>query len=65
MRDDDELLNSTEAAKLLGGLHPLTLAAWRSQGRGPPYVKLGDRPKSPVRYRRADLEKYLANGRVG
>jgi hypothetical protein len=55
----DEMLNTTEAARLLGGLHPLTLAAWRSQNRGPAYVKLGDKPRSPVRYWRSTLEQYL------
>ena len=33
-----------------------TLQAWRYQGRGPRYVKLG----GAVRYRITDLEKYLA-----
>ena len=32
-----------------------TLQAWRYQGRGPRYVKLG----GSVRYRVTDLEKFL------
>lgn len=50
------LLTPKQAAEFLG--IPLgTLAQWRSQRRGPPYIKLEDRL---VRYRRSDLEKYLA-----
>lgn len=62
---DDTLLTTTEAAKMLGGLHPLTLAAWRVQRRGPAYIKLGDKPRSPVRYWRSVIEKYLADRRIG
>jgi Helix-turn-helix domain len=35
-----------------------TLAQWRSQRRGPPLLKLEDRL---VRYRRPDLERYIAS----
>jgi hypothetical protein len=37
-----------------------TLAQWRSQRRGPPYIKLG----RAVRYRVNDLEGYLAEHTV-
>ncbi len=33
-----------------------TLAQWRSQRRGPKYIKMENRL---IRYRRADLEKYM------
>lgn len=36
------------------GLHPGTLAHWRSKGIGPQFVKLG----RSVRYRVADVEEY-------
>ncbi len=53
------LLTPKQAAEFLG--IPLgTLAQWRSQRRGPPYIKLEGRL---VRYRRSDLEAYLI-GRV-
>jgi len=39
-----------------------TLAQWRSQLRGPPYIKLEGRL---VRYRLADLEAWLARQTVG
>ena len=49
------LLTPKQAAEFLGV--PLgTLAQWRSQRRGPAYIKLEDRL---VRYRRSDLEAYL------
>lgn len=37
------------------GLHARTLDNWRSQGRGPRYVRVGRR----IVYRIADLESYL------
>lgn len=50
------LLSPKEAAEFLG-LPEGTLAQWRSQRRGPPYIKLEERL---VRYRRSDLEEYLS-----
>jgi len=49
------LLTSKEAADILG-VPEGTLAQWRSQKRGPIYLKLEDRL---VRYRRCDLEHYI------
>lgn len=51
----DALLMPKQAAELLG-LPKGTLAQWRSQRRGPPYIKLEGRL---VRYRRSDLEEWL------
>lgn len=53
------LLTCREAAEFLG-VPEGTLAQWRSQRRGPSFVKLEGRL---VRYRLADLESYLS-GRV-
>jgi excisionase family DNA binding protein len=53
--DSRTLLTPREAAEFLG-LPESTLAQWRSQRRGPPYIKLELRL---VRYRRSDLEAYL------
>jgi predicted site-specific integrase-resolvase len=36
-----------------------TLARWRAEGRGPAYVKLGGREKSPVRYTQAGMREFL------
>jgi predicted DNA-binding transcriptional regulator AlpA len=49
------LLTAKQAAEFLG-LPESTLAQWRSQRRGPLYVKLESRL---VRYRRSDLEAYI------
>lgn len=37
-----------------------TLAAWRSRRQGPPFFRMG----RCVRYRRADIEAWLATKRV-
>lgn len=50
------LLSPKETAEFLG-IPSGTLAQWRSQRRGPPYIKLEERL---VRYRRSDLEGYLS-----
>jgi predicted DNA-binding transcriptional regulator AlpA len=39
------------------GLSVETLAQWRSQGKGPPYVKIS---RNCVRYRQTDLDGWLA-----
>jgi hypothetical protein len=54
------MITETEAALMLGLKHPGTLANWRSKGRGPKYVKFGDSPTSPVRYRVVDVQDWIA-----
>ncbi len=50
------LLTPAQAAEFLRvTVH--TLAEWRSERRGPPYVKLEGRL---VRYRHRDIESYIA-----
>jgi predicted DNA-binding transcriptional regulator AlpA len=44
----------TEAAALLG-VRPQTLAAWRCQGKGPRFLKVG----RSVFYRESDIEAWL------
>ena len=51
-------LNETQAAARLG-LKVATLRAWRNQGRGPAYVRLG----RAIRYLTADLEDFLTSNR--
>ena len=52
-----ELLDEKAAAELLD-IAPGTLSVWRSTGRYRiPFIKVGRR----VRYRRADLEAWLAS----
>lgn len=50
------LLTATEVAEQTG-LSMETLAQWRSQGRGIPYVKIS---RNCVRYRQCDLDGWLA-----
>lgn len=58
MSQHDEYLTNAETAKLLG-YKPNTLEIKRCQGKGPPFIKLGDTPQAPVRYRRADVMAWL------
>lgn len=51
-------LTETEAAARLG-LKVATLRAWRNQGRGPVYVRLG----RAVRYLAVDIEEFLQSNR--
>ncbi len=67
--DSDRTLSSAEAAEFLG-VNPKTLNNWRSQGKGPAYVKhagaidgLG-RQRGTVGYRLADLRDYVSTHRV-
>ena len=46
-------LNGDRALAILG--QPSTLNHWRSQGEGPPYIKIGAR----VAYRGSDLNAWL------
>ena len=51
-------LTESDAATRLG-LKVATLRAWRHQGRGPAYVRLG----RAVRYLPVDIEEYLSSNR--
>lgn len=62
---DDPLLPESAAAAVLGGDKPLsvkTMQAWRVAGKGPRFIKLGSGLRSPVRYRRSELMRFLADG---
>ena len=59
MFDDDRLYPAGDPALLVLG-RPSTLAHWRSEGRGPNYIKLGSR----VAYCGSDLNKWLAARRI-
>ena len=54
-----ELLTVPEAARYLR-VSPRTLDRWRRQGTGPPSLKL---PAGGRRYRRTDLDAWLADQR--
>ncbi len=54
----DCLLTTTDAAAFLA-LSPRALESWRLRGCGPSFVRLGERA---VRYRRQDLQEFVAAG---
>lgn len=49
------LLNSKQAAALLGLTNPNTMAVWRARRQGPIYIKMG----KLVKYREEDLERFI------
>ena len=53
-----EVLSTAQAAKFVN-MSPRTLERWRLTGGGPRYLKLG----RAVRYRKDDLEQFLAESR--
>jgi hypothetical protein len=59
VNDTDELLDNEATAALLS-LKPNTLEVWRCKSKGPPFLKLGDTPQAPVRYRRSDVMEWLS-----
>jgi hypothetical protein len=56
---DEPLTEYNAAARL--GLKVATLRAWRHQGRGPAFVRLG----RAIRYLPSDLEDFLSANRHG
>lgn len=57
------LVTSDEAARIIG-IAPKTLVNWRNRGKGPAYVRLGEK-HSPVMYRVSDLESWIDSRVVG
>lgn len=61
----DDLLTPIELAAMLD-MSPRTLANWRSNGKGPPYVKIGVEPpeghqdRRKVRYQRQTAEQWAS-----
>jgi hypothetical protein len=54
------LLDSYEAAQFLGLRHPGTLCNWRSNKKGPPFVRIGGK----IRYIAEDLRSWIEEHRV-
>lgn len=44
-----------DEAAMYMGMKPKTLADWRSEGKGPRFLKIGGR----IKYRRQDLDDYM------
>lgn len=57
--NEDDLLTQEEFAAL-ARVNPQTPAQWRKRGTGPKWLKLGDGPTSPIRYKRSDIREWLA-----
>lgn len=53
-----ELLDNEQTAELLG-IKPNTLEIWRTKGRGPTFVKLGQSKQAPIRYQRSAVVEWL------
>jgi predicted DNA-binding transcriptional regulator AlpA len=53
------LLTGPETARYLG-IKPQTLRKWRLTGHGPPFVRIGESPRSRVAYRVSDIEAWVA-----
>lgn len=49
------VVTEAEAGAMLGGVPAPTMARWRSEGKGPRFIKVGRR----IAYRTADLEAWL------
>ena len=54
-------LDTVAAAKYVG-VHPITLARWRSHGDGPAYVRMGRNGR--IRYSIEALDRFLTEGTV-
>jgi len=57
-RAGSQPLNEAQAAARLG-LKVATLRAWRNQGRGPAYVRLG----RAIRYLTIDIDEFIGSHR--
>ena len=58
LAERNQPLTETEAAARLG-LKVATLRAWRNQGRGPAYLRLG----RAIRYLTTDIDEFLQSNR--
>lgn len=56
----DPLLNTPDAAAYLA-VSAKSLERWRTEGCGPAFVKVGPGRRARVRYRKADLDAWIAN----
>lgn len=54
----DDLMTPEETAAVLR-VHVGTLEAWRARREGPPFVKLGAKKRSPIRYSRAAVNAWM------
>ena len=60
MENKDGLLTTEEAGKVLG-MSEQTMRIWRAENKGPSYIKIN----RTIRYRRDDLDEFVAKRMVG
>lgn len=58
------LLTIQQAAELLQ-VSVGAMNTWRQKGTGPPFHRLGDGPKAPIRYDPGDIAAWLEARKVG
>ena len=58
MNTTTELLTPEQVSEILK-VHVGSLERWRFLGEGPRFIKLGAKRRSPIRYRRQDVEDWL------
>jgi predicted DNA-binding transcriptional regulator AlpA len=54
---NQRLVTSSQLAEYLG-VSEGTLRNWRNKDKGPPYIRLGDSPRSAIRYNIDDVLKW-------
>lgn len=52
------MLTSPETATRIG-VQPTTLEIWRTRGKGPKFIKLGNSKQSPIRYLESEVIAWL------
>lgn len=52
-------LLTTEQAAILLGIKTNTLEIWRTKGKGPAFVKLGNAKQAPVRYLKSTIVDWI------
>lgn len=60
MTPDDPVMTPEATSEYLG-VSPLTLKDWRSQGRGPDFIRISGQL---VRYRKSSVDRWLAAATV-
>lgn len=58
------LISTKELARLLG-VSVTTIERWRSSGKGPAWIRMGDRRTSRVLYDRADVALWINQHKEG
>lgn len=58
-RVPDALLTTEQVADCLG-IVPKTVVWWRSQLKGPKYIRLGKGKRAPIRYKPQAVDEFIA-----